>query len=244
MYHGMEENGLPTPNSRRRYGLSMTPTLSKPSGTNGRRRQLAIMCGTPKSKRRNGCKQQSDGGSVSAAKKLARRQRDSSKKERIRLSEETSFSEENKLGEFPKNPDISLPKTGAQMILGLMVRKGNGTERYHANCSYGANGVSSDCVHDLLYGSQPLRVQGEAEGSDETGPMVPNPHKMLPRDPEAWSYLAPRYDNRELAAATRSHPVADWACGSQWLWLAGDWNIDFMCDVRKDLRSLVPVYSR
>ncbi|KAF8197270.1 hypothetical protein K438DRAFT_1760059 [Mycena galopus ATCC 62051] len=36
--------------------------------------------------------------------------------------------------------------------------------------------------------------------------------------------------NRELAAATRSHPVADQACGSRWLWLAGGWHIDFICE--------------
>ncbi|KAF8210689.1 hypothetical protein K438DRAFT_1958902 [Mycena galopus ATCC 62051] len=176
MYHGMEENGLPTPNSRsKKVQAEHDACAIKTKRDQWKAASARYYVRHPEIKE----KKRLQAAERCAAKKLARRQRDSSKKERIR--------EENKLGEFPKNPDISLPKTGAQMdVVDLFTMQDTWVE-----------GSKSDCVHDLLYGSQPLRVQGEAEGSDETGPMVPNPHKMLPRDPDAWSYLAPRYDSSD-----------------------------------------------
>jgi hypothetical protein len=49
--------------------------------------------------------------------------------------------------------------------------------------------------------------------------------------------------NREFAAATRSHPVADQACGGKWLWLTSGWHINFMCTVGTAHHSLVSIYS-
>ncbi|KAF8127738.1 hypothetical protein K438DRAFT_1789822 [Mycena galopus ATCC 62051] len=116
-----------------------------------------------------------------AAKKLARRERDCLKKEQI--------GEHNQLCEFPKNHDISLPKTSAQMAVVEV-------DLFTMPNSWNTKGGSDcDCVDDSHPGwdahPQSLREQGWAHG--ENGQILSD---MVPRD--AWSILAPQYDSSDI----------------------------------------------